>query len=191
MGGAAPLSVAPLGLATVQAGGAATVAGGGAAKARSRVVPLAASSATDPPAGGYARIGASSAGPSTAASQSAGGVPGAMLGQAAMRPNGADGEVEDDYCISEKEESSDDEDSDEEKERRAKKPIPNWARGKQLESQLHAQYGGQERVDPDRIFSEVQSCELDRVFEQSRSRHRPRGSTGNWLPDRLTDRERK
>lgn len=46
-------------------------------------------------------------------------------------------------------------------------------------------------MDPDRIFSEVQSCDLDRVFEQSRSRHRPRGSTGNWLPDRLTDRERQ
>ena len=42
-----------------------------------------------------------------------------------------------------------------------RKPIPQWARGQQLRTQLQAQYA----VDPDQIFQQrVHTCDLSEVF---------------------------
>ena len=60
-----------------------------------------------------------------------------------------------------------DEDTDEEG---PAKPVPDWARGKQLLSQLTAQV----RTDPDEIFQQhLKTCTLDDVFKHGsgESRH--------------------
>ena len=42
-----------------------------------------------------------------------------------------------------------------------RKPIPQWARGQQLRTQLQSQYA----VDPDQIFQQrVHTCDLSEVF---------------------------
>lgn len=65
-------------------------------------------------------------------------------------------------------ESESDSGTDDEKE---KKFIPEWAKGAQLKEALEKQYGlpSQGRpagppVDPDSIFSEVQTCSLEEIF---------------------------
>lgn len=86
-----------------------------------------------------------------------------------------------------------DTDDEEEDESKPKKRVPEWARGTNLESALHAQFGGVggKRLDADEIFREVASCDLEVIFRAQKKRYRARGSSGNWLPDRLTQRERE
>ena len=87
--------------------------------------------------------------------------------------------------------SDKDESSDDEEEGKGKKHIPDWARGKLLEGALHAQYraGG---ADPDTIFAEISTCDLERIFDgNKRRRFRERTSSGNWLSDKLTNTERR
>ena len=95
-------------------------------------------------------------------------------------------QAEANYVMSDKEESSDDED-----EVKQKKHIPDWARGKNLESSLHAEYGTG-GPDPDLIFAEISTCDLERIFDgNKRKRFRERTSSGNWLSDKLTNTERR
>lgn len=44
--------------------------------------------------------------------------------------------------------------------------IPEWAKGDKFRKALERQYGmnGQPPMDPDSIFSEVQSCNLEEIF---------------------------
>lgn len=87
--------------------------------------------------------------------------------------------------------SSDDEDesydSDEEE-------IPEWAKGPSLENHLRSQ----EFVDPEKIFPEVYSCNLEDIFkdleqEKIRKNKRIRGrtSSANWTHDGVTLQEKQ
>jgi hypothetical protein len=62
-------------------------------------------------------------------------------------------------------ESSDDSGTDEEEE---KQTIPDWARGVKLREALERQYGLHcDPVDPDLIFSDIQTCSLEEIFGKS------------------------
>jgi hypothetical protein len=56
-------------------------------------------------------------------------------------------------------------DTDDETERK-EQPIPEWARGELLKKALEKQYGldGSVPVDPDLIFHEIQTCNLEEIF---------------------------
>jgi hypothetical protein len=65
--------------------------------------------------------------------------------------------TEDSYPISDYSSSDSDSDNDSEEEERKRKRIPEWAKGSSLESTLrHQQF-----ADPDKIFPEMNSCDLD------------------------------
>lgn len=73
-----------------------------------------------------------------------------------------------------------------------KKPVPEWARGKALVSQLVAQT----YTDPDEVFQHHnKTCSLDEVFAQrneakgGRQDFSRRSSSGNWFEDRVTWKE--
>lgn len=92
-------------------------------------------------------------------------------------------------------ESSDDDGSgtDDEKEQKNKaQSIPDWARGSKLKEQLERQYGlvpGVPAMDPDSIFPEVVSCDLEEIFGCSRGVNRKyshRTSSAQWDADKLT-----
>jgi hypothetical protein len=73
-----------------------------------------------------------------------------------------------------------------------KKPVPEWARGKALVTQLVAQT----YIDPDEVFQHHnKTCTLDEVFAQrneakgGRQDFSRRSSSGNWFEDRVTWKE--
>ena len=84
--------------------------------------------------------------------------------------------------------SASDSDSDEEDECRSRKPIPGWAMTHNLVASLKAQ----EHVDPDEIFQQkhVKTCNLEDMFRDVTGKsYSRRGSTGNWIEDRVTWQE--
>jgi len=92
----------------------------------------------------------------------------------------------------EEEESDSESDSDSEYERqRPKKTIPEWAQKPNLMRALERQYAeGPHRLDPDKIFGEVLTCNLDDIFDKKKSRYQRRTSSGNWSRDRVTTHEK-
>jgi hypothetical protein len=81
---------------------------------------------------------------------------------------------------------SDSEESDDEGQ--AAKPVPQWAKSKNLSKQLQQQM----KADPDEIFkAHATSCSLDDVFKTGKPKpcYKRRGSSGNWLEDRMTWKE--
>ncbi|CAM9653720.1 unnamed protein product [Choristocarpus tenellus] len=85
--------------------------------------------------------------------------------------------------------SSDESDSEgESRQKRPKKRVPDWARGTPLRRALERQYSGIQ-LDPDSIFPEVLSCDLEAIFQANRKRYAKRGSSANWGPDRITPQE--
>jgi hypothetical protein len=72
-----------------------------------------------------------------------------------------------------------------------KKPVPDWARGRNLQKQLEEQ----QVVDPDGVFQSRGECELDAVFPRGGSNKKgrgyedQRGSTGDWGHDGLKRQE--
>ena len=69
--------------------------------------------------------------------------------------------------------------------------IPDWARGSQLKEALEKQYGlhGHTPVDPDHIFPEIQSCDLEEIFgkkEGKSGKYSRRTSSAMWDADELT-----
>lgn len=68
--------------------------------------------------------------------------------------------------------------------------IPNWAQKPNLLRALQKQCIGPGRLDPDTIFPEVQTCDLEAIFDQKKSRYSKRASTGNWTKDRVTAAEK-
>ncbi|KAK9798147.1 hypothetical protein WJX73_008828 [Symbiochloris irregularis] len=97
------------------------------------------------------------------------------------------------YQISPYRGSSDEESEDEETP--PDKPIPSWARGKELMGQLLAQLS----IDPDEVFQQRQrTCALDDMFSApvrpqpgKRDLKERRTSTSNWIEDRVTWQEEK
>ena len=98
---------------------------------------------------------------------------------------------EENYPISDKESSSEDDSDDE----AMRKPIPDWARGSRLREALHKQCGPNSTIDPDRIFAEIPSCNLNEIFSNAapkkKQKYARRGSSGNWGTDKLTMREKE
>jgi len=100
----------------------------------------------------------------------------------------------DTYEISDREDSeTDDSDSDSDNEK-GKKKIPTWAQRSNLYSALEEQYNGRiggKKVDPDEIFPEVHSCDLEAIFGRRKSKnYRSRASSGNWANDEVTVAEK-
>ena len=102
----------------------------------------------------------------------------------------------DTYEISDREDSETDDDSDSESEvsSKPKKKIPVWAMRSNLLTALEEQYNGRgqngQKIDPDDIFPEVQSCNLEAIFGNKKSKYRTRTSSGNWTKDRVTVAEK-
>lgn len=90
------------------------------------------------------------------------------------------------YEISPYKDGSDSEDDDE----GSRKPVPVWARGGELGSELSKQY----QMDPDSIFrSTGRSCALGDLFKHKGNKRKPdfsrRSSSGDWARDKLTWQE--
>mmetsp|Transcript_27839 Transcript_27839/g.47326 ORF Transcript_27839/g.47326 Transcript_27839/m.47326 type:complete len:631 (-) Transcript_27839:237-2129(-) len=97
------------------------------------------------------------------------------------------------YEMSDREEESESEsESDEEYERqRPKKAIPEWAQKANLHRALELQFAdGPDRLDPDKIFGEVITCNLEEIFDKKKSRYQRRTSSGNWTKDQVTIAEK-
>ncbi len=98
------------------------------------------------------------------------------------------------YQIDDRDDSdSDDSGTDDEGSKKDKKNkmIPDWARGSQLKEALEKQYGlhGHTPVDPDHIFPEIQSCDLEEIFgkkEGKSGKYSRRTSSAMWDADELT-----
>ncbi|KAL4171247.1 hypothetical protein KRP22_009343 [Phytophthora ramorum] len=91
--------------------------------------------------------------------------------------------------------SDKDDSSDSDSERPGKKKVPRWAQRDHLNKILHAQFG-KKAVDPSpAIFLDfVDTCNLEAIFETTDIRKKRkfarRTSSGNWLADRPTARDR-
>ncbi|CEG40709.1 SAP domain [Plasmopara halstedii] len=97
------------------------------------------------------------------------------------------------YEMSDNAESADS--SDSEKGRKQKKKVPRWAQRDYLNKILHLQFG-ENAIDPSpHIFQDfVDTCNLDAIFEttdvQKKKKFARRTSSGNWLADRPTARDK-
>ena len=96
------------------------------------------------------------------------------------------------YDMSDREEESDESDSDDEYEtQRPKKKVPEWAQRHNLHRALERQFAdGPNRLDPDKIFGEVLTCNLEDIFDKKKSRYQRRTSSGNWTKDHVTIAEK-
>ncbi|CAJ1931999.1 unnamed protein product [Cylindrotheca closterium] len=97
------------------------------------------------------------------------------------------------YEISDREESDSDTSDSEAENEKQKKKIPVWAQKANLLPALEEQYNGcigDRRVDPDEIFPEVQTCDLEAIFGGKKSRYTRRTSSGNWTQDKVTTAEK-
>jgi len=96
------------------------------------------------------------------------------------------------YDMSDREEESDESDSDDEYEtQRPKKKVPEWAQRHNLHRALERQFAdGPNRLDPDKIFGEVLTCNLEEIFDKKKSRYQRRTSSGNWTKDHVTIAEK-
>lgn len=96
----------------------------------------------------------------------------------------------DTYEMSDREESDSGSDSDD-NERHSKKKIPQWAHKSNLIPALEKQFlPGPDKMDPDTIFHEVTTCDLEAIFGQRKQRYNARKSTGNWANDQVTTVEK-
>eukprot|EP00559_Dactyliosolen_fragilissimus_P000490 CAMPEP_0184862638 /NCGR_PEP_ID=MMETSP0580-20130426/7074_1 /TAXON_ID=1118495 /ORGANISM="Dactyliosolen fragilissimus" /LENGTH=689 /DNA_ID=CAMNT_0027360591 /DNA_START=144 /DNA_END=2210 /DNA_ORIENTATION=+ len=92
------------------------------------------------------------------------------------------------YEMSDRGESDSEEESDYE-DRSPKKKIPSWAQKSKLIPALENQFLNG-KVDPDEIFHEVSTCDLEAIFDQKKKRYIKRTSSGNWTKDRVTASEK-
>lgn len=84
---------------------------------------------------------------------------------------------------------SSDTDEEDERSRRAGKRVPNWAHKENLKRSLQRQYV-ERSVDPDELFGEVTTCNLEAIFGREKTKYRKRTSSGNWTRDRATVAEK-
>ena len=93
------------------------------------------------------------------------------------------------YAISDHGGSTDEEDEEENVESKGKH-VPQWARGPALQAALQRQ--SQALVDPDSIFAEVSTCDLETIFkEKAQKGFRKRTSSANWSSDKVTVIEKR
>ncbi|CAI5715393.1 unnamed protein product [Peronospora effusa] len=99
------------------------------------------------------------------------------------------------YEMSDNAESSDGDSGDSDADRHGKKKVPRWAQKDHLNKILHAQFG-KNAIDPSpAIFQDfVDTCNLEAIFETNdvhkKKKFARRTSSGNWLADRPTARDR-
>ena len=94
----------------------------------------------------------------------------------------------DTYDMSDHEGSSDT-DEEEERVRRAGKTVPKWAQREKLKQALHYQYNNN-TIDPDDLFGEVTTCDLEMIFDRKKAKYSRRTSSGNWTRDKATVAEK-
>jgi Inner centromere protein, ARK binding region len=99
-------------------------------------------------------------------------------------------QTDDEYVNYEMTDGEYDSDDSDECEQREKKRVPNWARSKNLLKALETQYSTDYPIDPDDLFLEVETCDLEAIFERKTSRYRTRNSSGDWTKDGLTAEEK-
>lgn len=93
------------------------------------------------------------------------------------------------YEMSDRGES--DSDDSEYSDRAPKKKIPKWAQRENLRAALEKQFlDGPGKIDPDEIFPEVSTCDLEAIFDQRKKRYLKRTSSGNWTKDKVTITEK-
>lgn len=71
--------------------------------------------------------------------------------------------------------------------------IPEWAQRTNLNRALEMQFAdGPQRMDPDKIFGEVETCNLEEIFGdvKTKKRYHKRTSSGNWSKDHVTVAEK-
>jgi hypothetical protein len=115
---------------------------------------------------------------------------------AASMPQPPQGQGNDEYHMDDRNSSGSSDSgsgTDDESSRKNKKQkqIPDWARGAQLKEALEKQYGlnGHTPIDPDTIFPEVESCDLEQIFgkkEGKFGKYSKRTSSAKWDADELT-----
>ena len=84
-----------------------------------------------------------------------------------------------------------DDDEEEDSSESNKKLIPDWARSKNLEKALEIQFSKDYPIDPDVLFGEVETCNLEAIFGKRSAKYRHRNSSGDWTKDRVTDEEKR
>jgi len=95
----------------------------------------------------------------------------------------------DTYEISDRDDS--DSGESEYEERTSKKKIPKWALKANLIPALEKQFlDGVDKLDPDEIFPEVTTCDLEAIFDKKKNRYIKRTSSGNWTKDSVTQAEK-
>lgn len=92
------------------------------------------------------------------------------------------------YEMSDRDQSDTDDSESEGYHHRQKKKVPKWAQKHNLLPALERQYAGG-RLDPESIFPPVVTCNLEDIFDQSRSRFKQRTSSANWSRDGVTVKE--
>ena len=71
------------------------------------------------------------------------------------------------------------------------KIVPDWARSRNLEKALEVQFSNDYPIDPDVLFGEVETCNLEAIFGKRTSKYRNRNSSGDWTKDRVTSEEKR
>lgn len=93
------------------------------------------------------------------------------------------------YEMTDSEYDSDDDDRSETS--KPAKRIPDWARSHNLLKALERQYSPNYPIDPDELFGEVESCNLEAIFGKKSSKYRRRNSSGDWTKDKVTSEEKR
>jgi Inner centromere protein, ARK binding region len=94
----------------------------------------------------------------------------------------------DSYEMTDGEYDSDDDDASA---ARASKRIPDWARSANLTKALEVQYSKNFSIDPDELFGEVETCNLEAIFGLTYPKFRRRNSSGDWTKHRVTSEEKR
>ncbi len=97
----------------------------------------------------------------------------------------------DTYQMSDRDESDSGSSGDEYEDTSSSKKIPKWAQRDNLMRALERQFlNGPDKLDPDKIFPEVSTCNLEAIFGQKKKRYAKRASTGDWRADTVTIAEK-
>jgi len=96
----------------------------------------------------------------------------------------------DNYDISDRD-GSDSDESDSEDTRFPRKRVPEWSRHANLSAAIEKQYSGKDIIDPDSIFPpEVQTCNLQDIFQQKKVKYTRRTGSEDWTQDKITPVEK-
>lgn len=71
--------------------------------------------------------------------------------------------------------------------------VPEWATRPNIARAIQQQFAeGPGRLDPDKIFGEVETCNLEQIFGdvKTKKRYHKRTSSGNWTKDHVTIAEK-